>query len=200
MSRRPSASRRAGAVSTASWIIDSQPEDAPLWPFGTAVTVSRADGPETQPAAFPADRGGPLFARAGALIPLGPDQAHWGQKPVETLTVEVFPGNRAEPFALFEDDGDTEAYRNGEWARTEFDQRVDGDTLVLSVSPRAGSYDGMPERRRYRFEIHGPRPGAVRVGGRPYSDWRYEADRSRVIVPLEAAPAEQSIELTGFGR
>ena len=41
-----SISRRAGAVSTASWIIDSQHEDAPLWPFGTAVTVSRADGPE----------------------------------------------------------------------------------------------------------------------------------------------------------
>lgn len=68
-----SISRRAGAVSTASWIIDSQPEDAPLWPFGTAVTVSRADGPETeilfrgtitndQPSADPSDESTPYQA------------------------------------------------------------------------------------------------------------------------------------------
>ena len=60
-------------VSTASWIIDSQPEDAPLWPFGTAVTVSRADGPETeilfrgtitndQPSADPSDESTPYQA------------------------------------------------------------------------------------------------------------------------------------------
>lgn len=37
-------SRRAGAVSTASWTVDVQPENAPLWPYGTQIAVLRKDG------------------------------------------------------------------------------------------------------------------------------------------------------------
>ena len=64
--------RCAGAVSTASWIIDSQPRTRRL-ALRTAVTVSRADGPETeilfrgtitndQPSADPSDESTPYQA------------------------------------------------------------------------------------------------------------------------------------------
>ena len=43
-----SISRRAGAVSTASWIVDAPPEDAPLWPFGTRVSIKRSGGSTTE--------------------------------------------------------------------------------------------------------------------------------------------------------
>ena len=37
-------SRRSAAVSTASWTVDVQPENAPLWPYGTQIAVLRKDG------------------------------------------------------------------------------------------------------------------------------------------------------------
>lgn len=68
-----SISRRAGAVSTASWIVDAPPENAPLWPFGTRVSIKRSGGSTTetlfqgtvtndQPSADPSDESTPYQA------------------------------------------------------------------------------------------------------------------------------------------
>jgi len=158
-------------------------------------TGKRMKGPATLPVTYPEGKGGPLFVRAGAIIPMGPEIAYWGHKPMETLCVDVFPGNREEPFVLYEDDGDTDAYQEGKTAATVFNQKMQGKKLALSVSPREGSYAGMPEQRKYQFEIHCPRPGEVRVGGRPVSDWRYDAEKSLLVLSPLAAPAKQSLEI-----
>jgi len=114
---------------------------------------------------------------------------------MDTLFIDVFPGNREEPFVLYEDDGDTEAYLEGKTATTVFNQKIEGGKLTLSVAPREGSYAGMPEQRKYQFEIHCPRPGEVRIGGTPVSDWRYESEKALLVLPPVAAPAKQSIEI-----
>ena len=68
-----SISRSVGAVSTASWTVDAPPENAPHWPFGTAVTIYRKSGTDTeilfrgtitydQPSADPSDESTPYQA------------------------------------------------------------------------------------------------------------------------------------------
>jgi len=158
-------------------------------------TGKRMKGPATFPAAYPDNKGGPLFVRAGAIIPMAPEMAYFGQKKMDPLIIDVFPGNRAEPFMLYEDDGETEAYREGKTATTVFNQEMQGGRLALSIAPREGSYNGMPEQRCYRFEIHCARPGTVRVDGRSIPDWSYDAGKSVLTIPPLAALTDRTMNV-----
>ena len=61
----------------------------------------------------------PVFAKAGAIVPLGP-QVGWGgvENPAE-LTLHIFAGADGQ-FVLYEDDGATTAYQQGHAAQTPF--------------------------------------------------------------------------------
>ncbi len=58
----------------------------------------------------------PLYVKAGAVVPLGPVK-QWTEEPVdEPLTLRVYPGADGE-FAVYEDDGESFRYREGEFTR-----------------------------------------------------------------------------------
>jgi alpha-glucosidase/alpha-D-xyloside xylohydrolase len=56
----------------------------------------------------------PLYVRAGSILPLGPVKQHVYEQSDEPLTISIFPGADAS-FLLYEDDGKSFDYRNGEW-------------------------------------------------------------------------------------
>ena len=87
----------------------------------------------------------PLYARAGAIIPLGPDVQYTSEKPWDDLEIHVFPGADGR-FVLYEDEGDTYAYEQGVCSEIEFSLR--GGTL--SIAARRGSFPGMLATRRFR--------------------------------------------------
>ena len=129
------------------------------------------------------------------MIPMAPPMDFWGERPLDSLAIEVFPGNRKEPFTLYEDDGLTEAYRRGAAATTEFNQSLDGGLLTLTVAPRKGRYAGMPARRHYAFEIHRPKPAAVRVNGKPTNDWHYDEEAGLLALAPLPAPTRRPLEI-----
>ncbi len=159
-------------------------------------TGAKRLGPATIPAVWPDGKGGPLFARAGAIIPMGPEQAHWGQKPLDTLWLDMFPGPRDEPFVLYEDDGETEAYRRGAVAATVFQLEGTASGWRLTAAPREGRYDGMPERRRYVIQVHGPRPRRVCLGRNTLDGWQYAEGASLLTLPELEAPAAAPLVVT----
>ena len=56
----------------------------------------------------------PLFARTGAIIPIGPVK-QYTDEPVEgPIALEVYPGADGK-FLLYDDDGASSGYRNGDW-------------------------------------------------------------------------------------
>ncbi len=61
----------------------------------------------------------PLFARAGAIIPLQGDVISNGCNNPEKLEIVVYPGADGD-FDLYEDDGISQAYREGAYAITRF--------------------------------------------------------------------------------
>ena len=87
----------------------------------------------------------PLYARAGAIIPLGPDVQYSGEKPWDDLEIRVYPGADGR-FVLYEDEGDTYRYEQGACSTIEF--FLHGRTLT--VGPRSGSFPGMLQQRRFR--------------------------------------------------
>ncbi|HWI66593.1 MAG TPA: TIM-barrel domain-containing protein [Symbiobacteriaceae bacterium] len=78
-------------------------------------TGKRYEGKQYVLAAAPLEQL-PLFVRAGAVLPMGPEMPHTGAVPMETLTLHIFPGEGE--FTLYEDAGEGYDYLAGQSSRT----------------------------------------------------------------------------------
>jgi len=103
----------------------------------------------------------PVYAKAGAIIPLAP-KVGWGgiENPTE-LDIYIFPGadREASPkrsewdnvFDLYEDDGETTDYQQGKYAITRFELKND----IFTIHPAQGDLSVIPAQRTYRIHIGG---------------------------------------------
>lgn len=109
----------------------------------------------------------PVFARAGAIVPLGP-KVPWGgiENPVE-LDVHLFAGADGH-FTLYEDDGESTGYQHGEYSLTEFAQTWNRNRLDFTLAPASGSTRHIPPQRTLRLHVHGicpPKGITFQIGG-----------------------------------
>jgi alpha-glucosidase len=87
----------------------------------------------------------PMFVRAGAIIPVGPALNYVGEKPVDPITFNIYPDDAGTASTtLYEDDGLTPAYKNGNFRRTAINARRG----VVSISTE-GTYN--PGPRKFNF-------------------------------------------------
>jgi alpha-glucosidase (family GH31 glycosyl hydrolase) len=92
----------------------------------------------------------PVFAKAGAIVPLAPRVGWGGIDTPKELDLYVFPGVH-NLFELYEDDGQTTDYQRGEYAITRF--ILDKDNFMIqSVS---GDASLVPSQRTYRIHLRG---------------------------------------------
>ena len=102
----------------------------------------------------------PVFARAGGIVPLGP-LTGWGgiDNPAE-LSLVMFPGadNR---FELYEDDGDSQGYKDGQACFTTFEQTWSEGELRFTIEPPRGDTSLVPASRVYSLTWRGVRQPAV---------------------------------------
>jgi alpha-glucosidase len=59
----------------------------------------------------------PLLVRAGAIIPMYPEMLYDREKPKDPVTFDIYPFGKSS-FTLYEDDGVTQEYRSGAFAKT----------------------------------------------------------------------------------
>ena len=85
----------------------------------------------------------PLFVKANALLPVAAPVPHVARDTVFEVTVQVY-GDAPEPFALFEDDGETFAYERGE---------VNCITLSWSRGEGTVTREGTYPEERYRIRV-----------------------------------------------
>ena len=101
----------------------------------------------------------PIFVRAGSIIPLAPIMNYSDERPLDTLTLLVYPADSGiSSSTLYEDDGTTTAYQSGEFAVTIYTQvfRVTeaGSAFELTIGPSVGSFRGKLLHRVYDVELH----------------------------------------------
>jgi alpha-glucosidase len=135
----------------------------------------------------------PLFARAGAIMPLAPSALHLADVPNDWLEIRVFPGG-AGTFRLYEDDGLSEAYLGGEYKWTTFSAEAEGATgYALRMHPVEGHCPALPPTRAYRVTFVGAdRPDRVVDGaGEPLS-WSFDPDTRHLQVALPARPQREA--------
>ncbi|MGB3626560.1 MAG: TIM-barrel domain-containing protein, partial [Henriciella sp.] len=88
----------------------------------------------------------PLFVRAGAVIPTGPDIQHTGENPDGPVTLLVYAGADG-AFSLYEDDGLSYDYESGAWSRLPI--TYDDTTRTVTIGAIEGNYRA-GETREFR--------------------------------------------------
>lgn len=147
----------------------------------------------------PRPPGVPLYARAGAIVPLQPLVQHTGETPRGPLQLQVYlpaPGADDCRGALYQDDGESFDYRNGELLRIAYRCEVaDGGVAVESRIEQRGY---APWWNRARLTLYGlaRRPAQVRIDGRPLPGWRYDAQAGAVEAEVGEALRDWRLELS----
>lgn len=108
-------------------------------------TGERIEGGRNITADAPIDRI-PLYAKAGAIVPLGPDVQYASEKPWDNLVIKLFRGADGE-FVLYEDEGEGNGYLNGKRSIIRFSWN-DAESM-LTIAGREGNYAGMLEERDF---------------------------------------------------
>ncbi|HEX2960967.1 MAG TPA: TIM-barrel domain-containing protein [Ignavibacteriales bacterium] len=115
----------------------------------------------------------PVFIKMGSIIPMQPVIKNTEEIPSDTLVLRVYPSlGTPGSFTLYEDDGKTLSYQNGQFSKTLFTQRTTalekGNSLELTIGESQGIYTGKPPFRTYMAEVHliSGKPEDVIINGR----------------------------------
>ena len=89
----------------------------------------------------------PVLAREGAIIPMSADDRTNDCSNPDMLEVLVYRGNNT--FTLYEDDGETLSYQNGEYLKTAFTVKEDGNKVSFTIAKSEGDSSVVPQSRTY---------------------------------------------------
>ena len=146
------------------------PAAAGWYDFWTGASLA---GGQTIEAAAPYDAI-PLYVRAGAIIPFGPELQYTGEKPADPITLCVYAGANG-TFTLYEDDGLTNGYEKGAFARIPL--RWDDTSRTLHIGARTGTFPGMlAERTLQVILVSKQKPVGFSFAPQPDRTVRYRGD------------------------
>lgn len=143
----------------------------------------------------------PVFAPAGGIVPLGPRVVWGGVDNPRELTIIAF-GGAAGAFPLYEDDGLSTAYLEGDYAITRLTQIWSDSQLSFKIAKVESSTTTpsrhIPVDRTYRLVFRGVRkPDSLSVsinGASLAVEWSY--DEATESLTLPAMPVGPDDELT----
>jgi alpha-glucosidase len=94
----------------------------------------------------------PLFVRGNSIIPTGPLLQYTDQRPTDPLTFTCYmTGDELANYTLYEDDGLTFEYQNGDFAQISIGCRVIGDEAIIEIEERFENYH--PPRKWYELVV-----------------------------------------------
>jgi alpha-glucosidase len=146
----------------------------------------------------------PLYARAGAIVPMQRPGGKASNPIADPLVLTVVPGADG-ALSLYEDDGETRAYERSAFARTPVTSVWHGDTLTVRIGPVEGSWEGMPATRGWEVRVPGVWPpqrvelaGAAvpqRGAGAAGTGWHYEGEQLALVVEVPARSVHEPTTL-----
>jgi alpha-glucosidase len=113
-------------------------------------------GPQIRRLDAPLDRL-PLLVRAGSVVPSWPLMQYSGERAVDKMVLHIYPGNRES--VLYEDDGHTWAFRDGDYRLTRFQTHTTWSATQPHPSEvrveRRSEGRRAPAYARTRIALHG---------------------------------------------
>jgi alpha-glucosidase len=94
----------------------------------------------------------PVFVREGSILPLQPLVQSTSETPKGPLTLRVYPGKDCKG-SLYIDDGQTFAYKQGDFLRMEFTCSENPNGITVHIGPHQGRF--VPWWKNVQVEIYG---------------------------------------------
>lgn len=144
----------------------------------------------------------PVFAKAGAIIPMTDEIGDAGSNPVQ-LSIHVYAGACGN-FTLYEDDNISENYKTGQCVTTDM-KFLWGDSAEFIIEGASGKTELVPRKRNYVIMLHGVSPCAERtsvyINGTCLSETKdgavsYDSETHVLTCKLEAADCDAQIRIT----
>ncbi|MGF7230716.1 TIM-barrel domain-containing protein, partial [Arachidicoccus sp.] len=110
----------------------------------------------------------PVFVKRGSIIPMNNANNHVGGIDENLRSYEVYPFGHSS-FTQYDDDGTTQAYKNGVGATTLIESSLDGDNATVTIHPTKGSFNGFVKRKITEFKIDvsaKPKKITASIGGK----------------------------------
>lgn len=133
----------------------------------------------------------PVLAKEGSIIPLDMNDRINDIKNPENLELLIYRGNGK--FSLYEDDSETESYKDGAYATTDFTVSEDDGTIRFNISKALGDISVVPEKRRYTLsfrDITDARKISVTVNDQ-IIDAKPDMDDGFIKMNIECSPTDE---------
>lgn len=168
------------------------------WPTGKHLT-----GPATFGRSFSISQV-PVYLKAGAIVPMQPKMLYTGEKPVDPLTVNVWPlePGAKSSYSVYEDSGVAREYERGVFTRLPISAEQKGDTLRVEIGPVEGHFAGMLTHRGYELRLPADWPPAsVNVNGVAVKQsgplgkdgWSYQGDTLTTVIPIASHSVSEKV-------
>jgi len=159
-------------------------------------TGERVEGGQTVVGKIPANRGGYLFVRNGAIIPMQPVSQFIGESAADTLILDVFPCGRSF-YTLYEDDGISFDYEKGNISKTQFECEQSDGHIRFTIHPCEGTFKNIVQQRAYVAKIKaGHKPKKVKLNGETIKNWEFDPSGILTItLPMKNISEKQIITM-----
>ncbi|MDY6846656.1 MAG: glycoside hydrolase family 31 protein, partial [Chloroflexota bacterium] len=127
----------------------------------------------------------PVFAKAGAIVPLCHSLGRASTELPDTFTINIYPG-ADNNYTLYEDDGETLGYQEGKFALTNFNLRWEADACEFTIDPVLGEKQLLSPKRIFNLIFHAlkaPENIQVRINDLEIeSSTHYNEDTEQLIL------------------
>lgn len=111
----------------------------------------------------------PLFIKQGAIIPKRKYARSIEKGTNDLLEIHVYAGADGD-FELIEDDGKSNEYLEGVYAKTTLEQKISGSETSIEAKPTQGSFSRMSNSRSWQIIIHGlEKAKAIYLNGKKFN-------------------------------
>ncbi|WFB37437.1 glycoside hydrolase family 31 protein [Kiritimatiellota bacterium B12222] len=133
----------------------------------------------------------PVFVRPGTVIPEQPMTTRLKKGAYPKIRFRIYPG-KSGTASLYEDDGETEAWQNGDSAEIQLTHEKSGNLRRIVIEPVKGGYKGFKAQRTLSLVLDGFAPPVSVSSGK----WSYNGDEVTVEIDCGKVNLEEGFELT----
>jgi len=106
----------------------------------------------------------PLFVRNSSIIPMNTqDVMYVDEKPLKELDINIYTPINGE-FEIYEDDGNTYSYEDGEFARIKISACETENQIKITISSYGKEFRGFEKDKKFNLYIYGINGKSVNVG------------------------------------
>jgi alpha-glucosidase (family GH31 glycosyl hydrolase) len=138
------------------------------------------EGSQQKDISWPDNRGGALYINSGAIIPMGPVMQYRGEKPLDEITLYVFPDRKETSFDLYEDDGVSFDYEKGNYSTTRISAKKTDAASIIEIGKTAGTFENSVKQRTWNIILNlAAKPLSVSMNEALLNEEQYTYDDAR---------------------